>query len=60
MVDISAKNYQNSGVYIITALNRELFWVRMKEFQKGLGIKNTSDLVRKEINSIYGPKNDTE
>ena len=30
MVDISAKNYQNSGVYIIAALNRELFWVRIK------------------------------
>ena len=32
----------------------------MKEAQKGLGIKNMSDLVRKEIHGIYGTENPTE
>ena len=49
MVDISIENYQNAIVYTITVCNREQFWVRMKEVQKGLGIKNISDLIKKEI-----------
>ena len=40
--------------------NRKLFWVRMKDIKKGLGMKNISDLVRKKIHGIYGTKNPTE
>ena len=54
MVDISVENYQNVLVYTITVGKRELFWVKMMDVQNGFGIKNMSDLVRKEIHGIYG------
>ena len=60
MVDISAENFQNALVYTITVGNRELFWVRMIDVQKGLGVKNMSDLVRKEIHGIFETKTPTE
>ena len=56
MVDISAENYQNVLVYTITVGKGELFWVKMIDVQNGLGIKNMSDLVRKEIHGIHGTK----
>ena len=59
MVNISIKNYSNSKVYTITIVNKELFWVRIKDVKKVLGIKNISDLVRKEINGVYCTKNPT-
>ena len=60
MVDISVENYKDSFVYRITVRNKEMFWVRMKEVQNGLGIKNMPDLVGKEIHDIYGTKNPKE
>ena len=32
--------------------SRRLFWVRMHDVQDGLGVKNMSDLVRREIHGI--------
>ena len=60
MLDISVKNYKNAEVYTITIGKKKLFWVRMKDVKKGLGINNISDLIRKEIHGIYGTKNPTK
>ena len=57
MLNISVENYKNEKVYAITIDNRELFWVKMKVVKKGLGIKNISDSVKKEIFGVYGTKN---
>ena len=38
----------------------ELFWVKMNDVQKGLGIKNMSDLVRKELHGIFETGKPTE
>ena len=38
MFDIGVENYENAKVYTITMGNRKLFWVRMKDVQKVLGI----------------------
>ena len=35
-------------------------WVNMKDFGDGLGVKNMSDLVLKEIYGAYGKKNLTK
>ena len=53
MLDISVANFENAEVHTIAIGNRKLFWVRMYDVQKGLGIKNISDLVRKEIHGIF-------
>ena len=60
MFNISVQNYKNAQVYTITVPNRELFWVRMINVQKGSGVKNMSDLVRKEIHGIFETKNPTK
>ena len=57
MLDISVENYKNADVCTITVGNRNLFWVRMKDIKKELGIKNISNLVRKEIHGIYDTEN---
>ena len=40
--------------------SRRLFWVRMHDVQDGLGVKNMSDLVRREIHGIFKTKNPTK
>ena len=39
MVVITVENYLNAGVHIITVENEELFWVKMDDVKRGLGIK---------------------
>ena len=53
MVVITVQNYVDAEVYTITVGSRKLFWVKMIDVQKGLGIQNISDLVRKDIQDIY-------
>ena len=60
MVDISAENYKNAVVHTITVGNRKLFYLRMIDLQNGLGVKNKSDLIIKEIHGIYATKNPTK
>ena len=60
MVVITAQNYDNAKVHTITLENRELFWVKMTDLQDGLGVKNISDLVSKEIYGIFETKNLTK
>ena len=45
MVVITDEKYLNARVHTITVKNKELFWVRMKDVQGGLGLKNIPDLV---------------
>ena len=60
MVVITFQVCAKSGVHTIKVGNRELFWVKMIDVQKGLGLKNISHLVRKQIQGIYETKHPTK
>ena len=60
MIVITFQNYTNARVHTITVGNRKLIWVKMIDVQNGLGIKNISDLVRKDIQGIYETKDFTK
>ena len=60
MIDISVDKYTNGKVYTISVSNKKLFSVRIYDVQKGIGAKNMSDLVRKEIWGIFRTKNPTK
>ena len=51
---ISAKAYENAKVHSIQVKNN--LWISMKDVGNGLGVKNISDLVLKEIYGIYEKK----
>ena len=53
MVVITVENYMNARVHTIAQGKRELLQVKMLDVPKGLGLKNISDLIRKEIQGIY-------
>ena len=36
-------------VHALTVAERKLFWVKMKNVKNGLGIKSTSDILGKEL-----------
>ena len=55
-----ADNYADSRVHTITVKNEELFWVKMIDVQNGLGLKNISDLLKKEMYGIFETKNITK
>ena len=57
MLVITVQNYTNAEVHTITVRHKELFWVRMIDVQNRLGIRNISDLVRKDIQGIFEIKN---
>ena len=57
MVDISVEKYTNAKVRTIRVSNKKLFWVRVHDVQEGIGAKNMSDLMRKEIRGIFRTKN---
>ena len=56
MVQISIEGYENANVICLKNKNGNL-WVNMKYVNDGLGVKNMSDLVLKEIYGAYGKKN---
>ena len=60
MVVITVQNYTDAEIHTITVGNRELFLVRMIDVLTRLGIKNVSDLVRKNIQGIYETKDPTK
>ena len=60
MVDISVEKYTNAKVCTIRMSNKKLCWVIMYDIQEGTGVKNMSDLVRKEIRGIFRTKNPTK
>ena len=60
MVVIIVQNYTDAEVHTIIVGNRELFWVKMIDVHKRLGIQKISDLVKKEIQGIYETKDFTK
>ena len=60
MVVITIENFTNAKVHTIKVGNRELFWVKMIDVQNRLGMKNISDLVRKEVHGIFKTNNPTK
>ena len=50
---ISAEGYKNTGVHYLKLRKTDELWVSMKNVGDGLGVKNISDLVLKEIYGIY-------
>ena len=53
---ISAKGYENAGVQFLKIRKTGELWINMKDVGDGLGVKNISDLVLKEIYGIYEKK----
>ena len=54
---ISANGYKKAEVNFLKIRKTNELWVSMKDVGDGLGVKNISDLVLKEIYGIYGEKN---
>ena len=50
------QNCTDEEVHTLKVGNSELFWAKMIDVQNGLGAKNISDLVRKEIQDIFETK----
>ena len=57
---ISAEGYKNAGVHILIIKKTGEIWVSIKNVHNGLGVKNMSDLILKEISGIYKTKNLTK
>ena len=59
---ISAEGYKNAKVdfLTITTTTTSKIWVNMKDVGSGMGVKNITDLVLKEIYGIYQTKNPTK
>ena len=53
---ISAEGYKNAGVYSLRIQKTGKIWPTMKDVGNGMGIKNISDLVLKEIHSVLETK----
>ena len=54
---ISAEGYKNANVAFLTIKTSNEIWVSMKDIGSGIGVKNISDLVLKEIYGICETKN---
>ena len=57
---ISAERYKNANVEFLTIKTTSEIWVNMKDVGNGIGVKNISDLVLKEIYGICETKNPTK
>ena len=57
---ISAEGYKNAKVYVKVGRETNEIWVSMKDVGNGIGVKNISDLVLKEIYGICETKNPTK
>ena len=47
---MKVENFVNAGVKTVQIKDAKHFWVKMRDVEKGLGVKSLPDLVRKEIN----------
>ena len=54
---ISAEGYKNANVVFLTIKTTNEIWVSMKDIGNGIGVKNISDSVLKEIYGICETKN---
>ena len=57
---ISVEGYKNAGFDLFIIKKTGEVWNKMKDVQNGLGIQSVSDLVLKEIYSIYKTKSLTK
>ena len=57
---ISAEGYKNADVHILIIIKTDEIWPIMKDAGNGMGVKNISDLVSKEIYDICETKNPTK
>ena len=57
---ISTEGYKNANVEFLTIKKTSEIWVSMKDVGSGMGVKNISDLVLKEICGICETKNPTK
>ena len=57
---ISAEGYKNTNVGFLIIKTTSAIWVNMKDVGRGMGVKNISDLVLKEIYGICETKNPTK
>ena len=53
---ISAEGYTNAKVHFLKIRKTGELWISIEDVADGLGVKNISDLVLKEIHGIYGEK----
>ena len=53
---ISAEGYINAGVHFLKIEKTDEIWPSIKDVGDGIGVKNISDSVLKEICGIYGEK----
>ena len=60
MYQISAEGYKNAEVDAKTVRKTVEIWVSMKYFGSGMGVKNISDLVLKELRGVLNTKNPTK
>ena len=57
---ISAEGYKNANVKFLTIKTTSEIWINMKDVGSGMGVKNISDLVLKEIYGICETENPTK
>ena len=57
---ISTEEYKNVTVEFLSIKTNSEIWVNMKDVESGMGVKNISDLVLKEIYGICETKNPTK
>ena len=57
---ISAERYKNAKVDFLSITTTSEIWVNMKDVGSGMGVKNISDLVLKEIYGVCETKNLTK
>ena len=57
---ISVDWYKNANVEFLTIATTSEIWVNIKDVESGMGVKNISDLVLKEIHGICETKNPTK
>ena len=60
MYQISAEGYKNARVSFLKVQRTDEIWASMKNVGSGMGVKNISDLVLKEIYGICETKNPTK
>ena len=53
---ISAEGYKNADVHFLKVRKTGEIWLSMKDVGRGMGVKNISDLVLKEIYGILERK----
>ena len=59
MVFITVESYKNAGVNVIKD-NKDYFWVKMKDIENGLGLKNVSSRLENTLKGVFESKNLTK